>query len=285
MAALGYGKNDVADVTKDEIKIVSIIWFGSIALIVSTIGTVLALISYILRDPEAFVERKRFSLSRRINRVFYLIFWRMNRVLLSGIKLLGALIRLILSFAEIFRGIVGIPTQRAIRRTMLAMRRRANRPKIETVEKVVEKVVEKIVKVEVPVEKVAIKEVPVEIVRKEIVYVPLYSTEAGMVDASTELKGSKPRLVEDELKEGAGRTEAYPLTEDMVLSSQNNSSSDTSIGTNDTTKSSQGGEPLSMSDPNSDEVTTDKENGVAQEHGADGDTASDDDKENSSGSR
>lgn len=196
LAALAYGKTDVADVTRDEIKIVSIIWFGSIAFIVSTVGTVLALISHILRDPDAFVEGKRFSLTRRIRRLSYLVFVRMSRVLLSGINLLLALTRLILSFAEIFRGLIGKPVQRAIRRTLLAQRKRAHRPRIQIVEKEVEKIVEKIVEIEVPVEKVVITEVPVEIVRKELVYVPLYSTDSGLIDASTELKGSKPKFTE-----------------------------------------------------------------------------------------
>jgi hypothetical protein len=196
LAALAYGKADVADVTRDEIKIVSVIWFGSIAFIVSTVGTVLALISYILRDPDAFVEGKRFSLTRRIRRLSYLVFVRMSRVLLSGINLLVALTRLILSFAEIFRGLIGKPVQRAIRRTLLAQRKRANRPRIQIVEKEVEKIVEKIVEVEVPVEKVVVTEVPVEIVRKELVYVPLYSTDSGLIDVSTELRGSKPKFTE-----------------------------------------------------------------------------------------
>ena len=34
----------------------------------------------------------------------------------------------------------------------------------------------------------------VEIVRKELVYVPLYSTDSGLIDASTELKGATPKL-------------------------------------------------------------------------------------------
>ena len=45
---------------------------------------------------------------------------------------------------------------------------------------------------EVPVDKIVIKEVPKEIIRKELVYVPLYSTDSGLIDASNELKGSKP---------------------------------------------------------------------------------------------
>ena len=51
--------------------------------------------------------------------------------------------------------------------------------------------------VEKVVEKVVTTEVPVEIIRKELVYVPLYSTESGLIDASTELKGAKPKLNEE----------------------------------------------------------------------------------------
>ena len=46
---------------------------------------------------------------------------------------------------------------------------------------------------EVPVEKVEIKEVPKEIVRKEIVYVPLYSAEKGLVDAPQSLKDEQKK--------------------------------------------------------------------------------------------
>jgi len=233
LAALAYGKTDVADVTRDEIKVVSVVWFGSIALIVSTIGTVLALISYILRDPEAFVERKKFSLTRRINRIFYLIFWRMNGVLMSGIRLLLATAKLIISFAEIFRGLIGLPVQRAIRRAALAYRKRLNKPRIVEVEKEVEveRTVEKIVEVEVPVEKVVIQEVPVEkvviqevpveIVRKELVYVPLYSTDSGLIDASTELKGARPKI-SDGLEEQTRAQQDVTVREKTAATRNNN---------------------------------------------------------------
>ena len=208
LAARWYGKNDVADVTTAEIRNVSAVWFGTVATIVATTGTILALISYILRDPEAFVERKKFSLTRRISRLFYLFFGRLNRVLLSALKVLTAFIRLILSFAEIFRGLIGVPVQRSLRRALLSYRKQKNRPNIVEkivevevpVETVVEKTVEvevpveKIIEVEVPVEKVVIQEVPVEIVRKELVYVPLYSTESGLIDTSTQLKDAIPKL-------------------------------------------------------------------------------------------
>ena len=210
LASLFYGKHDVADVTKDEIKVVSIVWFGSIALIVSTIGTILALISYILRDPEAFVERQKSNFLRYFMKVIRIFFLRLGRLLASLTNLVFALIKLVLSFAEIFKGLVGKPMQRSFRKTMASIRRRMNKPKIVEIEKIVEKevqvevekivevekVVEKIVEKEVPVHKVEIKEVPVEVIRKELVYVPLYSTDTGLIDASTELKGAKPKLDE-----------------------------------------------------------------------------------------
>ena len=208
LASLFYGKHDVADVTKDEIKVVSIVWFGSIALIVSTVGTILALISYILRDPEAFVERQKSNFLRYFMKVIRIFFLRLGRLLASLTNLVFALIKLVLSFAEIFKGLVGKPMQRSFRKTMASIRRRMNKPKIVEIEKIVEKevqvevekivevekVVEKIVEKEVPVHKVEIKEVPVEVIRKELVYVPLYSTDTGLIDASTELKGAKPKL-------------------------------------------------------------------------------------------
>ena len=45
---------------------------------------------------------------------------------------------------------------------------------------------------EVPVEKVEIKEVPVEIVRRELVHVPFYATEGGMVDVSEHMRETAP---------------------------------------------------------------------------------------------
>ena len=193
LAAMYYELDDVADVTKEQLKNVATVWFGSIALIVSTIGTVLALISYILTDPEAFVVRKKISLARRAQRITYVLSGRLIMVIKSLIDLLKALTAALISIAEIFRGLIGRPLQRSIRRTLLAVRKRANKPRIVEipkevekvveveVEKIVEKEVEKIVEKEVPVEKIVIQEVPKEIIRKELVYVPLYSTESGLV--------------------------------------------------------------------------------------------------------
>ena len=68
---------------------------------------------------------------------------------------------------------------RTLRYLAIALRKRAREPKIVTVENQVVKTVE--VTKEVPVDRVVIKEVPVEIVRKEIVYVPLLTDEEDLI--------------------------------------------------------------------------------------------------------
>ena len=163
LAALWFGYNDVAEVSRDEIKTISIVWFGSIALITSTIGTVLALVSFILRDLKPSLERKPFSILRQMRRLLYVTFGRLNKLLLLLIRVLTSVTKLILSFAEIFRGLIGIPTQRAIRKAMLAYRRRLNKPRVVTVEKEVEKIVEVPVEKIIEIEKIVEKEVTVEI--------------------------------------------------------------------------------------------------------------------------
>ena len=84
-----------------------------------------------------------------------------------------------------FDGITHILDRRVrdgIRRTLIGLRKRAKEPKIKVVE--VPKVVEKEVEVPVEVEKVVFKEVPKEVIRREMVHIPLYSTEHGKVDLS-----------------------------------------------------------------------------------------------------
>jgi hypothetical protein len=65
------------------------------------------------------------------------------------------------------------------RRLLVAKRKRLREPQIKYVDRVVEKSVE-VVK-EIPVEKVAIKEVPKEIIRKELVHVPVYTNDPRLL--------------------------------------------------------------------------------------------------------
>ena len=54
-----FGKDDILEVKEKELAFISAIWFSSIALICATVGTILALISNIMRDPEAFKEKQK----------------------------------------------------------------------------------------------------------------------------------------------------------------------------------------------------------------------------------
>ena len=192
LAALWYGKDDPAEVKKEEVKTISIIWFGSIAFIIATIGVILALASFVLRDKLAFIkneERYVFkSISRLITRLSHLV-----KRLAMIIKYIGQ------GIYNVFGGVASIfgkSVRNSIRRFFIELRKRARQPKIQIVEKEVpvevEKVKEVIVEKEIPVEKikevivekekVVYQEVPKEVVRKELVHVPLYSTEDGKVN-------------------------------------------------------------------------------------------------------
>ena len=60
------GYEDILDVKEKDLTFIAAIWFGSIALVCATVGTILALISNIMTDPDAFVEKQN---RRRNNRV------------------------------------------------------------------------------------------------------------------------------------------------------------------------------------------------------------------------
>jgi len=128
-----YGHDSAADVTRDEVKNIVSIWFGSIAMIVAIVGTGMAFGGIILQ--EHFPPRKP-SKKKVAN---------------------------------------------AVRYALISLRRRLREPKI--VEKVVEKEVDKIVEVtkEVPVDKVVFKEVPVEVIKKELIHVPVYTNDPELL--------------------------------------------------------------------------------------------------------
>ena len=50
---------DILLVKEKDLTFVSILWFGSIALVCATVGTILALISNIMKDPDAFVQKQQ----------------------------------------------------------------------------------------------------------------------------------------------------------------------------------------------------------------------------------
>jgi len=66
------------------------------------------------------------------------------------------------------------------RRALIGFRRRIREPKVKIVQ--VDRAVPKEVIKEVPVDKVVIKEVPVEIIQKEIVHVPMYTSDSKLLN-------------------------------------------------------------------------------------------------------
>jgi hypothetical protein len=100
-----------------ELSITKGIWFGSLALIVSTLGVILALAAFVVRDPPSSKKSKR-----------------------SKFK-----ISLIVT----------------IRRWMY----RKRIPKI----------------IEVPVDKIVLRDVPVEVVKREVVHIPVYTNDESLL--------------------------------------------------------------------------------------------------------
>jgi len=144
-----------ADLEQWQISMVQYIWFGSIALVAALVGTIIALAGFVLQDPESYkpvLNKKRpFRNAAR-----------------------GILIRLRKFYTYRKTGVL----RTTIRSLLVDIRRWVRAPRIKY-EKV--KVPHEVIK-EVPgPEKVVYKEVPKEIIKNEIVYVPLYSVEEGTV--------------------------------------------------------------------------------------------------------
>ena len=130
---------DEADLTQKDVDRAFWIWFGSMAFIISIIGSLVALAGFHLQD-ERMHEIRNKPIKARLGRFFRNIAWipvYINKYIWAGVK-------------------------------------RLRKPKIVekeiVVEKEVEKIVEKNVGEKIVYEKV---EVPKEVVRKEMVYVPL----------------------------------------------------------------------------------------------------------------
>ncbi|MEQ8229240.1 MAG: hypothetical protein RIA64_14235 [Rhodospirillales bacterium] len=151
IAALWYGHEAPADVTKDQIKIVSLVWFGSLSLIVAITGTVLAFAGLVVQYHE-----------------------RRPRTTLGDI---------IAPFARLTR---------SIQKLVADMRRRVREPKIKIVTRTVE-VPREVIR-EVPVDKIVFKEIPKEVIKKELVYVPLFTSDPELLNvdfsASVKAKGA-----------------------------------------------------------------------------------------------
>ena len=130
---------DETDLTQKDVDRAFWIWFGSMALIISIIGSLVALAAFHLQDE------------------------RMHEIRNRPVKL---------KFARLIRNIAWVPVY--INKYFWTAIKRLAKPKIiekeVEVEKIVEKVVEKNVGEKIVYEKV---EVPKEVIKKEMVYVPL----------------------------------------------------------------------------------------------------------------
>jgi len=138
---------DETDLTQKDVDRAFWIWFGSMALIISIIGSLVALAAFHLQDERMHEIRNR-PLKERFGRFFRNIAWipvYINKYLWAGVK-------------------------------------RLTKPKIVEKEVVVEKEVEKIVEKNVG-EKIVYEkvEVPKEVIRKELVYVPLPTDDEELI--------------------------------------------------------------------------------------------------------
>lgn len=163
-------KFDIADLPEEKVALISAIWFASIAAIVSTIGALLALTSFVLRDPKAYKTETNKTFRELVENIGV------------GFKNIGLGIKTLL---ERLAGGIGYAlesiggffkiTARSFRKLTLDMRRYLRTPKIKFEKIEVERIVEKII--EVHVEKTV------------IVHVPLFSTETGKVEVGEDFLG------------------------------------------------------------------------------------------------
>ena len=128
-----YGLEPGVMITEKQISFVAAIWYGSLALIVSTMGIFLAFGSFIF--------------------------------MYSG-----------MDFEELKKRGSG-PIGRAYRKALLAKRKKYRKRKT-----VIE--IKEVIK-EVPVNKVEIKEVPIEVIRKEVIHVPIYTNDPDLIKFGT----------------------------------------------------------------------------------------------------
>ena len=237
-------------------KFVSVLWFGSIAFIVASMGTFLALASFVLRDPEVFKYHPR----RTLRKVLIHLTIRIAQLLRnvgSGFKEFGirsgdglrSFVILMANWVRIAGRLIAISlvsalgsisfSFRILGKLLSDWRRRIRQPKIKLepypVETIVEKEVEKIIEVEkivereveriVEVEKIVFKEVPKEIIRKELVYVPLYSAEKGQILADAGVFRSLISVPEDS-RTSPGEEYVSPVEEEALEGSKPKSPKD-----------------------------------------------------------
>ena len=133
MAQWWFGRESAADMERNEVIMVAAIWFGSLATLVAVTGILLALASYVIRDPSISDKNEG----------------KRERSLLSN-------------------------TVRSIRSFYISKKKILKQPIIKEIPKEVIR--------EVPVEKIVKVEVPVEVIKKEIVHIPVYTDDKSLIN-------------------------------------------------------------------------------------------------------
>jgi hypothetical protein len=205
LTALVYGVSDIVDIKQEQLKWVSGVWFGSIAFIAATVGTVLALISFILRDPQAFTEKERWYRTKNLKRLTRLGVLRVFSLVRALTQLILRLVVLLADLRHLMNGFFGRKLQRSVRRLNVSFRKKLHSPRIKIIEKEVEVVREVIKEVpvdrvvttevevikEVPVDRVVTTEVLVEVFRERVIHVPIASDDLSILEITGKEKDSE----------------------------------------------------------------------------------------------
>lgn len=144
--------DDACDLTQGQLTLTQWIWYGSLALVTSALGTTLAFAGLVIKYPPSFPKGGRFGglfagVIRRLNYALALLHRRLRKPKIKEVPVEKEIIK------EVTREV--------------------------PVDRVVEKTVE--VTKEVPVEKVVYRDVPREVVKRELVHVPLFTQDVKAV--------------------------------------------------------------------------------------------------------
>lgn len=140
MAQWFYGKESAADLERDEVMRIALIWFGSLAALIAFTGIMLALASCVIGDPKI---RNKDGQTRNTNRPLFKLF-------------------------------------NTARRYVTYRRQLDRKPKLKEVQVEIVK--------EVPVQKVVLTEKPIEIIKKELVHVPVYTNDKELLKRNPQVE-------------------------------------------------------------------------------------------------
>lgn len=145
MAQWWYGKESAADLNRQDVMFIASMWFGSLAILIAITGILLALASYVIRDPDIATYKTE---DERVS---------------SLLKAINSL-----------------------RRYLIHRRRLLRQPRIKEVIR------------EIPVDRVVMVDRPIEIIKKEIVHVPLYTDDLSLIQAQQDVQDENKRPSQDQ---------------------------------------------------------------------------------------